>query len=354
MPAQVTLDVRALGLLDVKPTSGSPVSPDVAYGIARQRLARTGMQVVGDMTSEKSVNDRKAGKFTFDLDVALGGVEHLDKKDYEAAIRGHVATTVVEAMGLGDKLKPVEGWNGRKLFVPDETVPPPTPIGDEFTTEVMPRYRDDIRGKKLLDLGTGSGILAVAGGLMGAGHITATDVNESALTAAKVSWAVNGLHPDQLVTYNSDVFDTLPENAQFDFIFTNPPVQPETDRGDGDYLFFNEAGPDGRKVLDKILLQGPDRLLPGGKIITTTTSRHGDLETDTLLASLLDAESISDVRRVIHRETPLKPEIYEDYFDYWNTRGTETGDLRIYERPRTRLHGAPGYSHVYQVLEISR
>lgn len=76
----------------------------------------------------------------------------------------------------------------------------------------------DISGKKLLDLGTGSGILAIAAARRGA-DVTATDISKKALTASQQNAAANQIN---LTLISADVWDGLPE-IQFDFILINPP-----------------------------------------------------------------------------------------------------------------------------------
>jgi ribosomal protein L11 methyltransferase len=52
----------------------------------------------------------------------------------------------------------------------------------------------DLRGKRLVDVGTGSGVLAIAAVLLGAGSVEGVDYDEDALTSARQSVAVNGLN----------------------------------------------------------------------------------------------------------------------------------------------------------------
>ncbi len=52
----------------------------------------------------------------------------------------------------------------------------------------------DLRGKRVVDVGTGSGVLAIAAVLLGAGNVEGIDYDEDALTSAHHSVAVNGLN----------------------------------------------------------------------------------------------------------------------------------------------------------------
>lgn len=60
---------------------------------------------------------------------------------------------------------------------------------------------------KLLDVGTGSGILAICGLLSGASLAVGTDLDENAVTAAKENMEVNGLSEDIFKVYTGNLID---------------------------------------------------------------------------------------------------------------------------------------------------
>ena len=51
----------------------------------------------------------------------------------------------------------------------------------------------DLEGRRVVDLGTGSGVLAIAAHLLGAREVEGLDVDEDALVSARESLALNGL-----------------------------------------------------------------------------------------------------------------------------------------------------------------
>lgn len=54
----------------------------------------------------------------------------------------------------------------------------------------------DVRTKRVLDVGTGSGVLALAAALLGAGEVVAVDVDPVAVSTARANARVNGLPVD--------------------------------------------------------------------------------------------------------------------------------------------------------------
>jgi predicted nicotinamide N-methyase len=50
-----------------------------------------------------------------------------------------------------------------------------------------------VRGRRVMDLGTGSGIVAIAAAMSGASHIRASDIDPYAVVAARLNAALNGV-----------------------------------------------------------------------------------------------------------------------------------------------------------------
>lgn len=79
-------------------------------------------------------------------------------------------------------------------------------------------------GMRVLDLGTGSGILAIVAALMGAGQVVALDVDELAVKVATANTAANGVAERVRVELGS--IERLPSNAApFELILVNIEVQ---------------------------------------------------------------------------------------------------------------------------------
>ncbi len=80
--------------------------------------------------------------------------------------------------------------------------------------------RMDVRGKRVLELGCGSGIISLFVASRGA-LVTATDINPKAIASLRSTAAEQNLGID---AYLSDLFDDI--SSSFDFIVINPPYFP--------------------------------------------------------------------------------------------------------------------------------
>jgi predicted nicotinamide N-methyase len=67
-----------------------------------------------------------------------------------------------------------------------------------------------VAGKSVLDLGTGSGLVAIAAALAGAAKIVACDIDPAALVAAGLNAALNGV---EIETLHADLLDGTPPNV---------------------------------------------------------------------------------------------------------------------------------------------
>ncbi len=95
----------------------------------------------------------------------------------------------------------------------------------------------DIKEKRVLELGAGSGLIALWASRAGA-ITSASDINPAAIQSMQESAQRNRL---ALELFHSDLFDNIPPQA-FDYILINPPFYPEKARDDRERAFF--CGPD--------------------------------------------------------------------------------------------------------------
>jgi release factor glutamine methyltransferase len=131
----------------------------------------------------------------------------------------------------------------------------------------------DKAGLQIADVGTGSGILAVCAALkLPTARVTAIDVSPAALAVARGNAEQHKVN-DRIEFIESDLFAKVPATKKFDFIVSNPPYittaeMAELDRDVRDFEphLALEAGPRGTEVIERLIPQAADRLVPGGKL----------------------------------------------------------------------------------------
>jgi len=138
----------------------------------------------------------------------------------------------------------------------------------------------DLNGKRVIDVGTGTGILALAAARAGAENVVAADINPNAALNADENARSNGMG-GRVTGLCSNLLAALAPRPLFDVILSSPPKhagEPRdlTDRG-------WHAGPAYRDVA-ALFDQARERLKPGGKLYVMVSS-DSDLD---LFGKLID------------------------------------------------------------------
>jgi release factor glutamine methyltransferase len=124
---------------------------------------------------------------------------------------------------------------------------------------------------RILDVGTGSGAIAIAiaQDTPQPANITATDLSRSALKIARFNAEGTGF-ADQIRFLQGDLLAPVAQE-QFEIIISNPPYVPETDRPtvsvevrDHEPSLALFAGPDGLDIYRRLIPQAFACLVPGG------------------------------------------------------------------------------------------
>src|SRR6185312_9591703 len=119
------------------------------------------------------------------------------------------------------------------------------------------------------DVGTGSGILALAAARAGAANVVALDINPHAARAANDNARINGLS-DRVTGICSNLMSALAARPLFDVIVSNPPYFPGEPRDLADRAWH--SGPSHRDILE-LFVQARERLAPGGRMYVLLSAR---------------------------------------------------------------------------------
>jgi SAM-dependent methyltransferase len=136
------------------------------------------------------------------------------------------------------------------LWIPPGVhVPPPSTIE-------MARLLDVRPGERVLELGCGTGLLAIAAAKQGAGHVVAVDLDGQALDAAVKNAQLNGLS-GCIEARAGSWYEAVKSGERFDVIIATPPQTPGPRPFGPRY-----GGADGAKHLMAVVEGAPARLDP--------------------------------------------------------------------------------------------
>jgi release factor glutamine methyltransferase len=127
-------------------------------------------------------------------------------------------------------------------------------------------------GGRVLDVGTGSGCIAVSLAVAHPGaRVTALDISPGALEVARANAAAHGVG-DRITFIVSDLLEALPAGNGFDLIAANLPYidQDEVRRlpvARHEPALALDGGPGGLRVIERLLAQAPPRLAAGGRLL---------------------------------------------------------------------------------------
>jgi release factor glutamine methyltransferase len=146
----------------------------------------------------------------------------------------------------------------------------PRPETELLVEAVLARLPADRRAR-LVDVGTGSGAIAIAlAKHMPLAQFTAVDLSPAALAVAHQNANAHGL-ANRIRFLQSNLLETLPDEPPFDAIVSNPPYIPETDREslhrqvrDYEPAMALFAGIDGLEVYRRLIPQAFAALQSGG------------------------------------------------------------------------------------------
>lgn len=130
---------------------------------------------------------------------------------------------------------------------------------------------DVLDGERVLELGTGCGLLAILVAGIGA-RVVATDISPLALACARKNADAHGV--SDLIDFRlGNLFEPI-DDEKFDLVIFNPPYLPvRDDEAIGDDIDLAwEAGPEGRAVIDPFLDELSSHLVESGRAIFVQSS----------------------------------------------------------------------------------
>jgi len=145
---------------------------------------------------------------------------------------------------------------------------------DESVPRMFGEYAESFRGKYVLDMGTGTGILALLAAKYGADRVVATDSNPNAVANARLNAERLGLQDTIEVRGPGDLFAPV-EGEAFDLILFNAPWI----LGKAKTLYDTANYDEGYRVIDGFIHAFPDYLASGGKALlqySNISQRKGD------------------------------------------------------------------------------
>ena len=131
---------------------------------------------------------------------------------------------------------------------------------DSVSLRKLIRNTDVVSGKRILEIGTGTGLISLCCLKSGARSVVATDINPQAVANAQYNWFQLELDGDldvRLVDVDhAGAFEVIAEDERFDVIISNPPWEDGTVDEVEDYAFI-----DARFELLESILSGLDNHL---------------------------------------------------------------------------------------------
>ncbi|MDT5095307.1 MAG: release factor glutamine methyltransferase [Mycobacterium sp.] len=157
------------------------------------------------------------------------------------------------------------------------------------------RRTTPVHGRRVLDLCTGSGVLAVAAAQLGAVRVAAYDICTRAVRCARNNASAAGVEVD---VQQGSLSDALADGP-FDVVVSNPPYVPVNTEASGSLslpvgpALAWDAGADGRLVLDPLCAAAPKLLAERGRILIVQSEFAGvERSLDLLRSGGLDAEVV--------------------------------------------------------------
>jgi release factor glutamine methyltransferase len=196
-------------------------------------------------------------------------------------------------------------------FIVTPAVLIPRPETEHVIETVLARVGRTLKSAKIIDIGTGSGCIAIALATeLPESEIHATDISRSALQVAHTNAARLG--QSRIQFHESDLFSKL-ETRNFDFVISNPPyvgeseeeqVQLEVRKHEPRNAVF--SGPTGLEIIERLIPQAREALKPGGWLIMEISGTIVE-RVKGLLSGWQEVQIINDLQGIPRIVSARKP-----------------------------------------------
>jgi ribosomal protein L3 glutamine methyltransferase len=171
---------------------------------------------------------------------------------------------------------------GHEFEVDERVIVPRSPIAELIEARFEP-WLEPAQVRRVLDIGTGSGCIAIASALaLPTARVDAVDVSPDALRVAQRNVARHAVG-ERVRLLRGDVYAPLGAE-RYDLIVANPPYVSEGEMRRLPKEYRHEpdlalrAGHDGLDVARRILAGLPERLAPGGVLVLEVGNSEGRLQ----------------------------------------------------------------------------
>ena len=156
-----------------------------------------------------------------------------------------------------------------------------------------------VKGKSVLDIGSGSGILAEAALKNKASSVTASDIDNNAIKLLKNKFQ----NTSKIKVIKSDLFSNI--KSKFDVILFNPPYLPQDAREDKESSIITTGGKHGDELTLKFLKQAKSHLNKNGIILLITSSLTFQERILNLIKKLKFTSRVIDSQKLFMEELEL-------------------------------------------------
>lgn len=160
---------------------------------------------------------------------------------------------------------------GHEFYVDERVLVPRSPLAEVIEARFSP-WIEPARVRRILDIGTGSGCIAIAAALAAPdARVDAVDISQDALAVAAINVERYGLG-ERVRLVQSDVYEGL-SDERYDVIVSNPPYVGDQELSELPQEYGREprtglhGGRDGLDIVRRILAGARRRLQPHGVLI---------------------------------------------------------------------------------------